>query len=82
MQMGKYKLTDTPAGIKTLTYIDPENSREVKLHSAYNPQVEAERAVNSFSTGRSNLLIVAGLALGYHIDKLRQKFPNHIINNH
>ena len=77
--MGKYKLTDTPAGLKTLIYIDPTGSREVKLHSAYNPEIEAERAVDSFKPGRSNLLIVTGLAFGYHVNYLRQKFQNHII---
>jgi hypothetical protein len=79
VKMGKYKLTDTPAGLKTLVYTDSNNSREVKLHSAYNPQIEAERAVDSFKAGRSNLLIVAGLAFGYHVNYLRQKFQNHIL---
>ncbi|MBN2403637.1 MAG: motility associated factor glycosyltransferase family protein [Spirochaetes bacterium] len=77
--MGKYKIADTPAGLKTLIFIHSENSREIKLHSAYNPQVEAERAVESFKAGRSSLLIVTGLALGYHVDYLKQKFRNHII---
>ncbi len=77
--MGKYKLTATPSGIKSLTYTDPENSREIKLHSSYNPEIEAERAVGSFTAGRSNLLIIAGLALGYHVASLKKKFKSHTI---
>jgi hypothetical protein len=77
--MGKYKLIDTPSGLKSLAFTESENSREVKLHSSYNPEIEAERAVGSFNAGRSNLLIVAGLALGYHVGCLKQKFKNHTL---
>jgi hypothetical protein len=77
--MGKYKLIDTPAGLKSLIYTDSESSREVRLHSSYNPVIEAERAVDSFKAGRSNLLIVAGLALGYHVNCLKQRFRNHTL---
>ncbi len=74
--MATYKLTDTPSGYKTLLYID---SREVRLHSAYDPLKEAGRTVDSFQPGRSNLIIVAGLALGYHIKLLKEKYPGHLI---
>jgi hypothetical protein len=77
--MGKYKLSDTPSGYKTLLYIDPESSREFRLHSAYDPLTESEKIVNTFMPGRSNLIIVAGLGLGYHIKYLRQKYSNYLI---
>ncbi|MDY6933151.1 MAG: 6-hydroxymethylpterin diphosphokinase MptE-like protein [Spirochaetota bacterium] len=71
--MGKYKLKDTPSGLKTLIYT---NSREIKLHSAYNPMGEAQRSVDSFQIGRANLILVCGLGLGFHIQQLRQRFSD------
>ncbi|MFH0974288.1 MAG: 6-hydroxymethylpterin diphosphokinase MptE-like protein [Spirochaetota bacterium] len=77
--MAKYKIADTPAGSKTLLYINPEDSREVRLHSIYDPLKESERSAGSFNPGRSNLIIIAGLALGYHAEYLRKRFPAHLI---
>lgn len=77
--MNKYKLADTPTGIKTLLYIDSVESREIRLHSAYDPQKESERNVDFFKPGRSSIIIVTGLALGYHLNYLKKKFPAHRI---
>jgi hypothetical protein len=71
--MSLYVLKETSRGKQTLVY---KNSREVRLHSAYDPDMEAERAVEGFSTGRATLIAVSGVALGYHLDCLRRKFPD------
>ncbi len=70
--MGTYELKDTPGGKHTLIY---RNSREVRLHSAYEPDREAERAVGNFSTGRATLIAVSGIGLGYHLESLKKRFP-------
>ncbi len=71
--MSLYVLKETSSGKQTLVY---KNSREVRLHSAYNPDLEAERAVDGFSPGRATMIAVSGVALGYHLDCLRRKFPD------
>jgi hypothetical protein len=71
--MSLYVLKETSGGKQTLVY---KNSREVRLHSAYDPDLEAERAVDAFSTGRATMIAVSGVALGYHLDCLRRKFPD------
>lgn len=71
--MSGYFLKDTPAGRKTLIY---SGDREIKIHSAYDPVRESERAVSSFDRGRSSLIMVSGLGLAYHIEALRKRFPD------
>ncbi len=70
--MGSYLVKDTPSGRKTLIH---RGQRETRLHSAYDPSAESQRTVAMFSKGRGSVIIVAGLALGYHIDHLRERFP-------
>lgn len=70
--MNRYKLIDTASGLKSLIYRD---AREIRLHSAYDPLKEAERAVNAFNPGRCNYIIVLGLGLGYHVKFLKEKYP-------
>ncbi len=77
--MGKYRLKDTPSGFKTLIHTDTSDPHEIKLHSAYSPVTESEKAADSFRPGRSTLIIIAGLALGYHVNYLKRKFRDHII---
>ncbi|MBN2159273.1 MAG: motility associated factor glycosyltransferase family protein [Spirochaetes bacterium] len=74
--MSQYVLKETPGGKLTLIY---RNSRDVRLHSAYEPDLEAGRAVDGFSAGRATVIVVSGVALGYHIECLRQKFPGKTI---
>lgn len=74
-----YKIEVSPKGVKTLIYYDEETQKKVRLHSAYNPYKEAERAVSSFTPGRSKYIFVTGLALGYHIEILKNNYPNHTI---
>ncbi|TFH41014.1 MAG: DUF115 domain-containing protein, partial [Chrysiogenales bacterium] len=70
--MSSFIVKDTPGGMKTLLY---RNGREVRIHSAYDPVREAERAVEGFSVGRASMIAVSVLGLGYHIGALRSRFP-------
>ncbi len=70
--MGTYIVKETPGGKHTLIY---RNSREVRIHSAYEPDREAERAVEGFSIGRATMIAVSGVGLGYHLDSLKRRFP-------
>jgi len=68
--MKNYLVSETRSGFKTLIYRDPEEGRDIRLHSAYDPVKEAQRSVSGFSRGRSSVLLVSGLALGYHLEHL------------
>jgi predicted methyltransferase len=70
--MSPYILDTTPGGLPTLAY---RNGREVRIHSAYDPAREAERAVAAFSTGRATMIAVSGIGLGYHLAALSRAFP-------
>lgn len=74
--MPGYSISETKNGLKTLTVINPVNGREIKLHSSYDPDREAERSVESFSRGRSSIIAVSGIGLGYHIKFLKKKHPD------
>jgi hypothetical protein len=67
-----YLVKETPSGKFTLVY---RNSREVRLHSGYDPDREAERAVEGFSIGRASVIAVYGIGLGYHLGHLKRRFP-------
>jgi len=71
--MQKYSLRETRSGKQTLIL---NNEREIKLHSAYDPEKEAERSVADFDRGRSSIIVVSGLALGYHIKLIARKYPD------
>lgn len=70
--MGTYVLKETPGGKHTLVY---RNSREIRIHSAYDPDREAERTVDGFSVGRATVIAVSGMGLGYHLHYLKKRFP-------
>ncbi|RPI97046.1 MAG: hypothetical protein EHM32_02200, partial [Spirochaetales bacterium] len=74
--MGRFIVNDTPSGSKTLVYTGPP---EIRIHSAYDPSREAERAAASFNSGRATAILVCGLGLGYHIAALRGRFPDHTV---
>lgn len=71
--MSRYEVTQTPAGLPTLLYRD--GIRVARIHSAYDPVAEAERAAAGFNPGRATTVAVAGLGLGYHIAALKRRFP-------
>ena len=69
--MGKYTIKNTASGMKTLVYTD---LKETRLHSAYDPIKETQRAIDSFNKGRANFILVCGLGLGYHVYFLKKRF--------
>lgn len=72
--MPGYTVSESRSGAKTLSVKTDDNSREIRIHSAYDPVKEAERSVEDFNPGRNSLIIVSGIGLGYHIDLLKKKF--------
>ena len=72
--MYRFSISDTKNGFKTISAIDADG-KEIKLHSSYDPIKEAERNISSFDKGRSSIIIVSGIALGYHIQSLEEKYP-------
>lgn len=70
--MSRYFLKETQSGKYTLIYKD---TREIRLHSVYDPVKEAERAVSNFNKGRTSLILVLGLGLGFHLNSLNNKYP-------
>ncbi|MFC1668755.1 motility associated factor glycosyltransferase family protein [Spirochaetota bacterium] len=69
--MGKYTVKDTPSGGATLVYND-----SIRLHSAYDPGKEAQRAVSAFKAGRASIILVSGMGLAYHVQSLKKKYPH------
>lgn len=74
--MPGYIVSDSRSGAKTLSFKPDGNEREIRLHSAYDPVKEAERSIEDFNPGRNSVIIVSGIALGYHIELLKKKFPD------
>lgn len=52
-----------------------EGGAHVLLHSRYDPETEAVRAVGSFAGCGEGLLVVLGVGLGYHLVELARRFP-------
>lgn len=77
--MKNYLVEETRSGFKTLTYKEPAAKRDIRLHSAYDPVKEAERTVSGFTAGRASVIIVSGLALGYHVDHIIKKYGDYQI---
>lgn len=72
--MKKYLVEETRSGFKTLIYKESAIQRDIRLHSAYDPVKEAERNVSGFTIGRASVILVSGLALGYHVNCLAEKY--------
>ncbi len=73
--MPEYLITDSRNGFKTLSIIENKTGKEIKLHSSYDPIKEAERSIEAFDKGRSSIIAVSGIALGYHLIELKKKYP-------
>ena len=67
-----YIVSQSASGAKTLLY---RGEREVRLHSAFDPLKDAQRAVDAFDPGKKGIIVVLGLALGHHVKLLSEKFP-------
>ncbi|HSV95774.1 MAG TPA: 6-hydroxymethylpterin diphosphokinase MptE-like protein [Spirochaetota bacterium] len=74
--MSRFTVNDTPSGSKTLVFAGPP---EIRIHSAYDPVREAERAASAFNPGRATAILVCGLGLGYHVAALRSRLPNRAV---
>jgi hypothetical protein len=74
--MEEYIITEAKNGFKTLSVRNTESKRETKLHSSFDPLKEAERNTDIFNKGRSSIIIVSGVALGYHLQLLKKKYPD------
>ncbi len=74
--MNNYLVEETRSGFKTLIYKDPAGKRDIRLHSAYDPVKEAERSVTGFNKGRASIVLVTGLALGYHVQLLSDNYKD------
>ena len=72
--MKNYLVGETRSGFKTLIYRESVTQRDIRLHSAYDPLKEAERNVSGFTIGRASVILVSGLALGYHVNCLAEKY--------
>jgi len=68
-------LVKTKKGCLSLK-VRPEQGAEKTLHSLYDPEQEARRAVQGFDFDGEGLLVVLGLGLGYHVAELTRRFPN------
>ncbi len=60
----------------TLLYRDMESGKNIRLHSRYDPQKEADRSTDAYDAGRASVILVSGLALAYHINSLKKKKYN------
>lgn len=74
-----YIVSDTKSGSKTLIKKIDGSDRDIKLHSAYDPVKESERSVDVFNAGKCSIIAVSGIALGYHINALKKKYPGTMI---
>ena len=70
--MGNYTIKETSNGKKTLIY---KNEKEIRIHSAYDPEKETNRTVSQFDKGRCSYILITGLGLGYHLKALHEKYP-------
>lgn len=68
-----YEIQKAKTGALTLIFSD--EGRSVRLHSVFDPLSEANRLAEAFEKGRSSHILISGLALGYHVAALRQKYP-------
>lgn len=71
------KIEYTRIGLPTLKIIKDNN--QIYLHSKYDPLKEAENFVSQFSNSESDIIILLGLGLGYHLKKISEKFPEKYI---
>lgn len=68
-----YSVDRSKSGVPSLIFRSDKN---VRIHSAYDPVTEAERAVSAFNPGKKKIIVVLGLGLGYQAAELHKKFPD------
>jgi len=69
------EIVESKSGVKTI------KKNGVAIHSLYDPIKEAKTIVESLKlqSGNIYLFIVLGVGLGYHVEILKNEFPNSII---
>ncbi len=72
-----YRVNFTKDNLPTLSFYD--GNKEIRIHSAYMPQKEAEKSVEAFSDNGKNIILVLGAGLGYHLRELSKKYPSKAI---
>jgi len=72
-----YRINYTKDNLPTLSFYD--GNKEIRIHSAYMPQKEAEKSVEAFSDNGKNIILVLGAGLGYHLRELSKKYPSKAI---
>ncbi|MCL1925804.1 MAG: glycosyltransferase [Syntrophorhabdaceae bacterium] len=65
----------TRRGNYSLRVVCPDGSERV-FHSLYDPEGEAEALVDASGFSGSGMLVVLGLGLGYHVDRMRRLYPD------
>ncbi|MDA3901600.1 MAG: DUF115 domain-containing protein [Spirochaetes bacterium] len=76
--MSSIAIAATRSGDKTALITTPDG-KELRLHSAFDPIKEATRSISDFTTKPNRIIIIAGCGLGYHVNLLKQKFPQNLI---
>jgi len=69
-----YRINFTKDNLPTLSFYD--GNREIRIHSAYMPQKEAEKSVEAFNDNGKNIILVLGAGLGYHLREIAKKYPS------
>lgn len=75
--MENFTISIAKSGHKTLHY--SKGNTVIRIHSAYDPVKEAQRIAEQCNPKRASIIIVCGLGLGYHIQALKNKFPQHAL---
>lgn len=69
------ELVPTRCGNYSLRVVCPDGSARI-FHSLYDPEGEAEALVDAFGFSGNGMIVVLGLGLGYHVDRLRRLYPD------
>ena len=69
------ELVPTRRGNYSLRAVCPDGSERI-FHSLYDPEGEAEALVDASGFSGSGVVVVLGLGLGYHVDRLRRLYPD------
>lgn len=67
------KVVPSQSGLPTLRL--ERNGKPVYLHSPYDPREEGRRWAAGVQAGSTDILLVIGVGLGYHVEELAARFP-------
>ena len=69
------ELVPTRSGNFSLRVVCPDGQARL-LHSLYDPVKEAETLVDAFDFSGAGMVVVLGLGLGYHVERLGRLYPD------